>query len=173
MATSQLTLTCCHSSLRCSMCRGVARLQLLGASSLSDTVTEEGRGSRWPLPGLRNGNCHPALNSLPRSPLAGKLASETANALAHPALPTPAPSSCAQTDVRRVGQRDPRELGPDVQLPGLGPRRHASSEARRGPGTGESTPQMRWLIKVSGQTDASASRTGSGLGQVHSSPLLF
>lgn len=42
---------------------------------------------------------------------------------------------------------------------------YASSGARPGPGASESTPGMRWLIKVPpppGQTDASARRTGSG-----------
>lgn len=98
-------------------------------------------------PGLRNGNCHSALNSRPRSPTAAKLASEAADTLTHP-CPLPAPIPCAQTAVT-AGRPEgpPRAWACRPAFQGL-ERCHGSSEARPEPGAGESTPRMRWLIKV-------------------------
>ena len=110
--------------------------------------TEEGRGFCLSLPGLRNGNCHSALSSWPRSPVAGKPASE-GEGETHP-CPPPAPPP-VHTDSQPAlwaGRRDPKSSGLMSSLPASRERRHASSEARPGPGTGESTPGMRWLIKV-------------------------
>lgn len=68
---------------------------------------------------------------------------------------------------------DPRELWPDVQPP------RAWREARPGPGAGESTPRMRWLIRIPERTDRRRQcqpngfgcQTGLGVGQAHSSPV--
>lgn len=53
---------------------------------------------------------------------------------------------------------DPRELRPDVQPP------RAWREARPGPGAGESTPRMRWLIRIPKRTDRRRQCQPNGFG---------
>lgn len=80
--------------------------------------------------------------------MAGKAASEAASTLT-------APTRCADRRHRGEAGGTPRACPPTSQhphppasLPGFRGRSRASSEAGPGPGTGESTPGMRWLIKV-------------------------
>lgn len=131
--------------------------------------------SRFVSPWTENGNCHSAFNSWPRSVIAARLPTSDT-----PVPPAPQPRCI---DSRLAARREacpppppppPLRLGVLAGLPGPGEAPRISG-ARPGPGAGESTPGMSWLIRGPRTDGRQRPQNGFGRQAAHSSsirPLL-